>query len=355
MTRSKVFITLLTYVVSVLSQTVKAAPTPGVGDVAANFVGDNNEISRRVGESPDGKFFAPGVDVVNPVHVRPIFQHEAPVSSQIGVNEAIHLPFLHDSGAMFRAPLPMLRNAAEYIRMMRPPIDMESVREAANRFRSSPIVQLLPPTLGGSGSGGAEIQKLFGALLKPFVENNGKRYEPVLPEFPEIFLTDEEKDTCFAHIKKMFDDAYPKLPELVRTPLPISIPVPRKASRLPPNVLPNYVSLLDNGIVYTTYKVPTSRAPIYVPFEKKTMRLAFPAYPIYVPYTKLSADAPWQSNQYYPFIPFQPDRYRSPSQACDQSAVLMPIPEHPKEHFTVASYTLSDLRQRPGEKLHNDH
>lgn len=361
MTTSKVFI-ILSCVVSALS----LEPTTEFGDFS-NFVGGNtafsggNRVDFRnpgVGVSPDGNFFAPGVRVVNSYFPVPVFQENlrsfAQPMLQIEKPPAptIHdaLRFFDDSNVVDRLPkYPFLMGAAEHLRYMMSPKARISVREAADRFRTSPIVRLLSPASRGQRSGGSEALKSKIPSVKPFVENNGKRYEPVFKDFPEIFLTDEGKDTCFAKIKKVFDKSFPKLPELVRDTQPISVPVPRQAFKLPPGKRPNYVSIIDNGIVYTTYKISTSRIPIYVPFERKTMKMVYPAFPIYIPYVKLSVNVPEQNLQYVPFLPFQPDKNRPPSLSCSRSSVLIPIYENPKEFLTVASYNLPALQERSGE------
>ncbi|XP_061182290.1 uncharacterized protein LOC133190617 [Saccostrea echinata] len=368
--------------------------------------------AQPVGVSPDGNFFAPGVRVAtltaphpDPV---PLFEpnlgavgnaHESQLFpfDNIGgplINDGVPLPFGGDlpfipderpgnigpfppppKGDIKREvfvreeidrhqffpighhgpsePIGSVRDAGERFRSS-PVVYLVSqrsggsVRDAAERFRSSPIVQVLSPASGGSGNRESEALKNIAPFIKPFTENIGKRYEPVFKEFPEIFLNDEGKDSCFPKIKKLFNKAYPKLPKLERANQPIYIPIPRLAKELPPNVLPTYVSLVNNGIVYAPYKISTTQSVIFVPFERKTKKLQYPAYPIYIPYVKLSLNVPEQRRQYFIYLPFQPDKNRAPSLTCAQSSVLLPIYGNPKEFFSVAAYNLIGLQESQG-------
>lgn len=260
--------------------------------------------------------------------------------SRIGA-EFKHDDFLTDQVKEFRSS-PIVRSFSS---------SRDSVADEAKRFRSSPVVSLVS---SGSGSRGSEALNTIAPAIKPTREIDGKRYEPMFNEFPDIFLSNEGKDSCFAKLKTVFDKSYPKLPEVERTNDPISYPHPRLAFKLPPFVNPIYSYEINNNVQYVPYKISTSPAPIFVPFTKDNNKLLFPTYPIYVPYVKISINVPEQKRQYFPYIPFQPDKHRIPSQSCSQSRMLLPIPGNPKELYSVAAYTLVALQENQGKNSIND-
>ena len=410
---SKIVVILLSYAAVVFSQNRGDILDNEFGDFTSRFVGPTPSLSgirrdvvgsQQKGLSPDGNFFAPGVEVVSLPDPAPFF---APATQQFGpvgngqplfpfgniggpafddnrdpfpfFNEGGpspfggDIPFIPDEGFANMGPrdlgptegTPFLppRERGDFkqddfvtdqsavfrsspiVRTLSSSTGSGSIRDAATRFRSSPAVNL---GAGGSGDRGAEALKSISPYLKPFTENIGKRYEPMFKEFPEIFLSNEGKDSCFAKVKKVFDKSYPRLPEVERTNFPVAAPSPRLASKLPPFLSPVYAWVVENGVRYAPYKVSTSKAPIYIPFEAKTKKLLYPALPIYIPYVKISLNVPQQKRQYFPFIAFQPDKHRAPSQTCAQSPVLVPIPGSPKELFSVATFTLAALQNNQG-------
>lgn len=256
--------------------------------------------------------------------------------SRIGT-EFKHDDFVTDQVNNFRSS-PIVRGSSS---------SRDSVAGEAKRFRSSPVVSLLP---SGSGNGGSEALNNIAQAIQPTREIDGKRYEPMFKEFPDIFLSNEGKDSCFAKLKKVFDKSYPKLPEVERSNDPISYPHPRLAFKLPPFVNPIYRYAINNNVQYVPYKISTSPAPIFVPFTRDSNKLLFPTLPIYLPYVKISINVPEQKRQYFPYIPFQPDKDRIPSQSCSQSRILLPIPGNPKELYSVAAYTLVALQGNQGKK-----
>ena len=129
--------------------------------------------------------------------------------------------------------------------------------------------------------------------------------------FQPIRLSVNDEDSCYVRLKSEFDRAYPRLPPLVPDVTSINSladPVPRRISQLPDGISPLYVTAgAADPIAYVPYRLENQGAPLRVPFFRETRRIAYPEFPLLLPYTQLSIDDSSENRKYVIFIPFQPN------------------------------------------------
>lgn len=129
--------------------------------------------------------------------------------------------------------------------------------------------------------------------------------------FQPITLSVNDQDSCYIRIKSEFDRSYPRLPRLnpnVSSRNSLSDPVPSRVSQLPTGISPIYLlSETTNPIAYVPYRLENKGAPLRVPFDRETRRLAYPEFPLLLPYTQLSINDSSENRKYVIYIPFQPN------------------------------------------------
>lgn len=108
------------------------------------------------------------------------------------------------------------------------------------------------------------------------------------------------------------------MPQLVRSGgFSMSMPIKVAPYKSAPSA---YVRSDGSGPMFAPYKIATTSFFIYIPLDRKTKKLAYPEYPILIPYTKLSAKTKYK--QYVPYLPFIPDINRGHQPCFD---IYMPM------------------------------
>ncbi|XP_062611029.1 uncharacterized protein LOC134272876 [Saccostrea cucullata] len=175
-------------------------------------------------------------------------------------------------------------------------------------------IESLPDVLANEARGTNRIQNEALASLLNLRQTNGDRNSVFYSQyqgFQPVSLSLTGADSCYTRIKAEFDRAYPRLPSLVPDITSVNTmfdPVPQRISELPRGISPIYVlSRRTDPIAYVPYRLDGTGAPLRVPFHRRTRRLAYPDFPLLIPYTQLSINNRPRNRNYVIFIPFQPD------------------------------------------------
>ncbi|XP_061182289.1 uncharacterized protein LOC133190615 [Saccostrea echinata] len=212
-------------------------------------------------------------------------------------------------------------------------------------------IESLPEVLGEEARGTNRIQNEALSSLLNARQTNGDRKSVFYSQyqgFQPVSLSLTDEDSCYTRIKAEFDRAYPRLPSLVSDVTSINTmldPVPQRVSELPLGISPIYVlSKRTDPIAYVPYRLDSTGAPLRVPFHRETRRLAYPDFPLLIPYTQLSINNRSGNRNYVIFIPFQPNVNRIQSNCLP---VSVPVTSRREDFPKYVPYRVRFSRMQP--------